>query len=646
MKGDLLICSAIDLSGADRFSNISERIVGSLALGKAGDVRFDKTAGALLAARVNAIPGQENSKIRRWTAPTQKDGSYTLLAGRLMERDLLAERLGCDPALDDASLYARAHMRWGNQCDLELLGEYAAIQYWPELSRARLTRSPLRAPPLHIWREKDGLVVASLPRSIFAAGKLAEVDPDRLADLALFNRNHPEHSLYKGMSRVPCGACELHEPGAQRLHRYWFVENLPQADIATPEQAVEAVDELFTRSARANLAEVRSPAISLSGGLDSQTSASYLIDAIEPRRLQSFTAVPVQEWLPQSGEGLIYDEQPRVEALAKLCPAIDPHFVEAQENHFGEYLDRMFLLGSWPTYNEMNMHWVHAIYRAARTGGSDVLFNADMGDAGFSYDGLSGFPTWLGSGRWPHLFRELQAAEDGRSFSRQFISRAVWPLLPRGLRRNIDKLRRVWSDPLATWCPLDPDHSAVQNAISRAAGDGHDIDLYQRSNAAQARAAMIAPTVSDGPEIYQALRLLHGIETRDLTAFRPLFEMCAGLPDTFHFREGQSRWLARKVAEGRVPEMVVHGTETAIQSADFIARVSRDGALIEALLANNPPDGSASSLIDHERLARDLDAIKHPDRGGPYAWLRLACALPRGVALSRFVRYAEGHNNG
>jgi len=647
MQRQLLVCVAFDLSDGSWFEPHWNRIVASLKLGKAGPIAEGRVGSAAFAMRADTIPGSDNPRIAGLNPQLHEDGSYTLLTGRIMERGMIAERIGMAVPASDAELYAGAWRKWGAACDAQITGEYAAVQWFPGERKVRLARSALRAPPLHVWREGSRLLVASLPRSIFAAGVPQRLNHARMAEVALFHFGDGTQSYYEGLRRVACGSWQEHTPGSERSEQWWSIEGLPPVHLPRDDDYVAAVEAAFGRSARANLADVDRPAISLSGGLDSQASAVFALQAMQADTpLRSFTAVPKAEWLPKAQPGLVYDESARVNALAARYPRIEPHFVTGGTTVVDDRDDALATLAGWPVFNAMNMHWVHAIQREAAQAGCDALLIGDAGDAGLSYDGLTAYPNWLRHGRLTHLLRELRARDDGRSLWRKAVSLAVLPFAPVALRRAIDKLRGRYTAPFDSWCPLDPDSDPARRAMRVASQHGHDVDLYPFANAAAARASMVAGMVSDGAEIALGLRLLHGIETRDLTAFRPLFELCAGMPDGLFLRDGRTRWLARKLLDGRVPDEVAWGGETAIQSADFLGRavLARDSLtqMIDRMDRARP----AAQLIDLQRLRGYIAANEGPQSGGGRHWLRMTCAVPRGLALARFAQLVEGHNDG
>ncbi|WP_428027496.1 asparagine synthase-related protein [Altererythrobacter sp.] len=647
MDRSLLICAAIDLEGGQWFAGDWERVVASLKLGLAGDIRQGSVPSAGLAMRADAVPGTRSPRNLPLDLRPDESGAYTLFAGRIMERGDLARRLGIEVPESDAALYASACRILGEVCDDAVVGEYAAIRWCPDRREVRLARSPLNAPPLHVWRSGSRLIAASLPRSIFAAGVPMRIDADRVADVALFNLGDGTKSYYRGLARVACGTVQRHTPDGQQEHGFWDLHRLKPVRFADSRDYVAAASEQLDRAVAANLEGIGKPAISLSGGVDSQSVAGSLLAQLPPGgRLRSYTAVPVEDWLPDPDPRMDYDESKSVKRLAEQYPALEPHFVNAGEAAFGQDLDALMLLGSWPSFNEMNMHWVHAIHRRAANDGCDALFTGDFGDAAFSYDGMAAYPTWLRQRRWAHLLKELRASRDPRGFARRAVSLAVWPHVPFTWRRRIDEWRGVHISPFATWCPLDPRNEAVARAVERADDAGHDTGIYQSADAVASQASMIRSALSEGPELMLALRLLHGMPTREPLAFRPLFELCASMPVELFMRDGTSRWLARQVAATRIPRDVAECERVGVQSADFIGRLRRDGGGMLEMIERIAPRSIASHLFDLQRVRSDIEDALDPSGTRPYRWLRYLCNVPRGLALARFVQFAEGRNDG
>lgn len=644
---DLLIAAAFDLQGGEWFAPVQQRITAAMAPGRAGPVRHGTAGGAFFAARTDGPQSLLSPKVAEFTPHCGEDGSLIIMAGRIQDRAELAQRHGIDPAADDTALYAAVYARHGDRCDQMIHGDYAVIQWHAQKRQVRLARSATSFCPLHYWRDGHRIVAASIPRALFAAGMCTEIDDAKLGDTLLLNYRDAVRSWYRGASRVVCGTSELHGPERTVRQRFWSVEDVPQVRFARDEEYVEAVDEQFRRATRAELEGVSRPAIALSGGLDSQAVASYIIGEGPPGlRLPAFTGVPQAGWRSDGRSSSFGDESAHVRALAEMHPQIEPHFIIGEQHRLGDQLEAMALLTGWPTRNEANMHWIHEAYASAGAMGCDVIFFGGAGNTGFSYDGLTGYPTWLRSGRWLRLARELAASPDQRTLWRRSVSLALMPNLPLSLRRKIDSMRGLKPSPFASWCPMAEHFARTSGALQRARDVDFDPYFYSSPNSRDWRARVLGDLFSESAEIELGLRLLHGVGYRDPTLYRPLLDLCIGIPDEQYLRGGTDRWLARRLLKGRVPELVRNERRAGRQAADWALRMAAEREALAAELESMRADPWLAARLDLDRLARDLrgwPGTDDPASGNP---LKIGVAVSRAISTGRFLRYALGRNVG
>ncbi len=647
---DLLILATFNLGdGPDWFAEDWMRAVHGMTLGKAGEVRYGRMDGAVLAARLQrpSLSGKAG-RARSHTFQRQQDGSYILLAGQIYESVDLAQRWGISANLPTAELYAAMHARFGDECDKHIVGDYAVIQWFPDDRRVRLARSPTSRMPLHVMRDGHRLIVCSLPGPIFAAGHRATINDDMLGDWLLLNARRPEQSWYKGLHRVPAAHIEIHDCGGTHTRRYWSIVDVAPVHFNRDDDYVAAVEEQFTRGMKALLRDANSPAVLLSGGLDSQAVASFAVPLLpDGEVLRSYTAIPVPGVAAWNRTWAFGDESDHVKALWAMHPQILPTFVDGANLRFGERLQSSLLLSGWPTYNEMNGHWGHAAYELAAGAGVDVMLGGSMGNASFSYDGLTGFPSWLAGGNWLRLLRELKAyRSDARPLWRKFASLALMPHMPRTLRRVVDRKRNWISSPFETWCPMREDYARSSGALERARNDGHDFDGYDIVSSREWRDDVVTGLLGGGPEISLGFTLLYGIPMRDPTAFQPLLELCGGIGDEQYLRGGVDRWLARRLLRGRVPEMVWNERRTGMQSSDWPVRFAREREEILAELNAMKGDSHIAEVFDLSRLTRDLQDWDGQDLPERRDSAKIKSGVSRAISTARFVKFVEGRNVG
>ncbi|MES2058869.1 MAG: asparagine synthetase B family protein [Pseudomonadota bacterium] len=632
----------LDWQGASPDTGLVNRFTRSLAVGIDIAVGHHRSDGALFAAQC-AGPGQA----RGWRPAVAPCGTQILFDGYLDNADTLRRDLRSD-ARDPATLYALGYARWADAVDLRAIGQFATIAVRPGERQVRVARSPLQAPPLHVWHDRDRVIIASTARILFAGdGIMPEIDEQKIADSLYLNYKDEERGWYRGVRRIGIGAQVIITPDGMTSRRYYDIAALPAVRLKRDTEYVEAANALLLEGTKAALQGFDRPAISLSGGLDSQAVAASAVTALGSRPLLGLTGVPEAGWDGIDHPAFFGDETAHVAALSALYPTLETETIDAAGLSFDHKLPAMFLMAGTAPRNTMNLHWIHALRARAKARGCDVLLLGAAGNFSFSFDGRGAHPGWLLSGRWRRLVRELNAVRGHHSLVRSIASHALLPLLPDGTYRRWTGLPPSRDDtPPASWCPLDPAYAREMNVRDRARALGHDISFRAPRSSRAARAAAFAGAMREIGDIRQGLDLIHGIPSRDPTAYRPLVEFCIGIPDDQYLRDGESRWLARRMLRGKIPDMVLNETRRGRQAADWAIRIGRDRAALIDELDTLARDPAMARRLDLPRLRAALAGWSPQDAAGTEAVNLIQYALPRAIATARFIRFVEGSNVG
>lgn len=632
-RTNLLIAAAIDFSGHAWPEGTAQRMAASLEAGKGGRVDCQGAGPAILAAR-----GKQGTGV----IATSPHGAQVLFAGYLQDRAALRQSLGLarDQLLGDGQLYAAAHARWGEDCDCHVTGHYAAILWFAESGVLRAARSPGDPSPLHYWTEGSQLVIASTPRTIFAAGAPRRLDERKLDTALVGSFDESCRSWFAGISRIEGGTVMTWRRGQSSVRRFWSIGDLPDVRFKRDEDYVEALEALFARAAAEATDGFSQPALLLSGGLDSQAVASFALDAIGgDRKIACFTSVPAQGFQPVERVDSFPDERSHVEALAAMYSRLRVTYVEAADRNFTHNLADMFVMGSAMPMAALNMHWIHASLDSAAKTGCDVMLTGAGGNAGFSYDGDTAFATWLRQGRFLRLLRELGSVDLSRPMHRRLLTWAIMPNLPQALRSRLGELA-AGSQADRSGCPLREDYIQAQGLDRASAG----IPSRPARSARQARRELLQMGSAEGGDIELALELLHGIPFRDPTSYRPLIEFCAGIPDDQYRRGGVSRWLARRLLKGRIPEQVRMDQRVGQQAADWPLRLDPIRPALLGELAGLETDPALATRFDLPRVSGDLRDWDGRDARMSKAYERIALATSRTIVAGRFIRFANGSN--
>lgn len=631
-----MIALYLDWSGEPLTPAAATRVAAALAVGTKRKPVTQELEGVLFASAFD----KPQRPIRL------PSGMYLLFYGHIDNRAKLRRELGSQHG-DDAALYAAAYAASGDAADLRVIGEYCTIAYDPAHRRVRIGRAPIAGPPLHYFRDDKRLIIATTPRAIFATGLVEQkADEQKIADSLYLNYYEGERSWFEGISRLMTATRMVFTPGRVHSDTYYDPLNLPQVRFKTDQEYVEAADALFEEGTRGMLDGFSKPAISISGGFDSQAVAAYALRVMPPEQpLLGLTSVPEAGWDGNDGHPERFgDETAHAQAFAAMYKdRFDHVLVDAAGLSIDHHMKSMFLLGSAAPRNAMNLHWIHEVHSIANARGCDVLLTGAMGNLSFSYNSDGALQTWFKRGQWRTLIRELRAMKDGRSLPRKFIS-AAFPFAPEWIQRLNEGMRGIHKDVMDGWCGMNPAYADEMRVAERAVDMGHDPHYRRTTNAESTRQVMLSNDRSEAGDIRQAFNLIHGIPSRDPTSYRPLMEFCLSIPDEQFLRNGTRRYLARRMLRGMIPDMVLDENRLGSQAADWALRLHRQrGELLDELdsLARDPAMAHRFNLPALKATLEGWDGST-PDSGDLSK--RLQLALTRSLTTARFIRFVDGSN--
>ncbi len=598
--------------------------------------------------------------------PIELGGQQIVFAGRLEHRGDLCGALGLPAAradtMADCELFRLAWQRWGEQAVDHLYGQYSFVVADAERRRLVAGRSPLVGPPLYYYETPERLVVASMPKGIFALGDVPrELDDQRLADALVLNYEDKETSFFKDIRNLPLGRMLIAEPERLTIHRFYDVRNTPDIRFARDEDYVEAARAVLDAAIADAMRSVETPAVALSSGLDSTTVAVAALDWLarsgqaDAKPLLGLTAVPETDWDRRTfGAGRVGDESGPVRALMARYPQLQVRFVDSAGLSIDNGLDQIQAAADMPLRNILNLHWGQELSRQARADGRRVSLNGSSGNRTLSESGL--LPVIGGlfrSGHWLRMARELRAYNGKRGVTRRFglaglVDLAIMPNSPAWLfaaykRRRPDSFEIGFH----TFSAIDADYAREMHVAERMIELGRS-DTYQLSPNLRLRAEkrLDRGMRHQSGAAACASTAVTGVEHRDPLGERKLIEFCYAIPVEQYFQDGVDRRLVRRLMADRLPPEILRARKGR-QAADWHLRLKRDADRFEQELDVLEDDADIAQRIDLPRLRAALRSLPettpltrndHPDLAV------VMVGLPRAIALARFVRSVKGRN--
>jgi len=598
---------------------------------------------------VEHLPPRNRRARHRWPAwhPTiSASGKAVLFHGWLDNCAVLAAELGL-AGDDPAAVYGAAVERWGDEADNHAEGHYCAISHDPAQNCARLSRSALRAPPLHYFHTVDSIGAASVPRCLEAMGLERRLNRRKLVDALYFNPTEEEGFL-EGSWRVGLGQIVHLRPGGFQTCRYYDPLKLKLGWRRGDSQALtEEAGRLIEQACAVAAAGADSPALTLTAGLDSTNVAARMLRVLPPgQRLTTVTFVPSAEMTQAELPFRSLDEREAVEAFAARHPRIDPQFTDNAGIGFDHRLEQLFMaMGTGPACTSINFRY-HGLFDRAAEQGCDRLLIAEMGETTFSASGEWAYGEFLRRGEWERLVEALRADTfGGRGMLRKLLSRALIPLLPVRLWRHWKALRGQDATPQNLEISGLTNQALAEFTVierARAAGVSYERDQYG------CRREWLTDSLARGDiessDWLQAMEQIYELRMRDVLAYRPLLEFCFSLPSDMFMRNGQLRWLARELARGILPEDQRLSRVVGTQYADWHARLTPQVPAMRAALraARDDPD---LSFLDFDRLERTLDTWPTESTLEDEVYFPCAFTLPRALTMIRYVQFMTGRNS-
>lgn len=549
-----------------------------------------------------------------------------------LRRDLEAVGVSFRSATDTEVLL-EACAAWGVEGAVARCIGMFAFALWDRTERClHLVRDRLGLKPLY-WGHFDGLFIFGSELKALRAcpGWRAEIDREAFADYALTNYVPNPRTIYRNVSQLQPGMIlTLPWQGTPRLRRYWDLDEVVQTALASPftgsdREAEDALDALLRDAiGRRMVADVPLGAF-LSGGVDS-TSVVAIMQALSNRPINTFTIGFTET---------AYDESAAARAVASHLGTrhtdlkVTPEEARAVIPDLPVIYDEPFADSS-----QIPTCLVSRLTRGSVT----VALSGDGGDEAFA-----GYTRYLQA---PRLWSGMRLAPRPMRFATGRLMRLLSPETWDGVLRAGGVGRRQ----------SHPGDKLIK--LSRLLGARDESDLYSRlishwqSSPVTGGGKCPSPLAGDLSSFAQQMQLedtrrylpddiltkvdrasMHvGLEARAPLTDHRLVAFAWSLPMDMKIRDGQGKWLLRRVAQRYVPTTLLDRPKTGfgIPLGPWLRGPLRDWAedlLSEPSLAADALwDVSAVRGVWHRHLAgRENHQEQLWGVLMAQAWLRHAC---------------------
>ncbi len=616
-----------------------------------GRVSVRRSTGALFAQRV-AVP----SDGRHGDQPVTESNSRNLFAAlaRLDNREELGAALNITPTelarSPDSALVRRMFERWGEAGIARCLGAFAFALWDADARRLVLGRDCLGQHTLFFYCGRNFVAFATaLPALLALPGVPRELDDVVLANFLALNLEEARRTFYRAIERVPSRTIVTVDSTGVRHHRYWS----PNFDAPPPyrreQDYIERSRELLDQAVADATRDTPRIAISTTGGLDSSAIAATAARLGRAEHITCYTLLPPADLNTEVGPGKYRDERDKMEALARMHPALDVRFLAPERPHpFEEDNARLFARTGLPALNPANTGWFSFLREAAVAAGHPVLLTGTRGNFGLTWQGRFSLRALLRAGKLVAFARELSsvARQSHRSLPRTLASEVLMAGGPSWLRRLLYRLFVGDPDSVAFYSTLNPAFIAEHDLFRQWQAQGFWKPRFRASgwNAARFRATWLFDHNQFGRDITGMCEEHHGIEMRDPHSDRRLLEFLLSVPEWMYCQNGVARSFARRVLADRLPREIVDERRKGAQAGAWFRRLDMRRHDIAAEIERLDASPLARRVLDVPHLKRLMSEWPKDEHAAELRKLDFHLALDRGVHVGRFIRWVEGGN--
>jgi asparagine synthase (glutamine-hydrolysing) len=487
-------------------------------------------------------------------------GRYAITAdARIDNREELLHSLSAEldgsPA-SDSDLILAAYRKWGEECPIHLLGDFAFAIWDHSRQTVFCACDPMGVKGLYYHLSAEALSFATEVKALFALPEIPRrLNELRVAEYLVTLFEDRSGTFYRDILRLPGAHTLSVTRGSARIAQYWALDSTRELRLATDGEYVEAFRDLFLKAVKCRTRSAFPVGAALSGGLDSSSIACAARNVKGPQNGPLHTFSLIFPGLPEQDLRLI-DERPYIQAVLDTG-GFRAHLIEADRLSPMGQIDRMHFHLDHANYApNLYLHW--AMYQTARDNGVRVFLDGFDGDATVSH-GFERLTELAQTLRWSTLRREIgQLSQNhlaGIRPKRIFKEYCVKPLAPRWVHLAAHWLRgrkrEARSENIFISAELKRRTHIVERAhellrpqlgwtLRRTARQSHWISLNQ---------ALYAYTL----ELADKASGAFGVEARYPFFDRRLMEFCLALPAEQKLARGWNRWVQRRAMAGILP---------------------------------------------------------------------------------------------
>ena len=566
---------------------------------------------------------------------SSEGAGYLVGDARLDNCKELCRALSIEDDLDlpDLRLILAAWDRWREKCVSHLLGAFAFVVWSPARQLLFAARDHTGERPLFYYSCEKFFALASSQRGLLNVldGKTVW-NEKKVCDFFSNIQDVPSETYFRNIERLGVGRTLTVSRGRMVRTRYWDPLASGETRFASDRGYEAALVDVLDDATAVRLCAEGETASHLTAGLDSSstTASAALQLGFAGRKLLAFTAVPRSGFAGTGLETLV-DEGPGAADIARRYVNIEHRLVDSRARNVMEDVRQLTDATAEPVRNVVNLGWMLAILKKAHALGANVLLTGQAGNATISYEGVLALRGLARAGQWRTVARMAWALRtSGELGARQAAGIALDGNLHGWMKRA---LRPAFRPEMERGLSVIHPDLVAKYGLKERLREEHDADFGGVKEERQ----VFSETI-DLASIYAGFRTLTGVEVRDATADKRVYEFCYSIPPEQFIVGGRSRSLVRRAMRHRLPASTLARQVRGYQGADWHMTLSDAMPSFREELEEMERSPAACAMLNVPYLRRLIESWPKRScetRDGVQRW---NSDLTKGMAMGYLLR--------
>lgn len=529
----------------------------------------------------------------------------------LDNRKALLKRLHFEEqdAVTDGRLLYLMLQKYGESCQNDLLGAYAAVWYDRRKKEVTVLADAVGYRYVYYLIRDDVFYYSSLMRPLEELCGELKINDRWVADyIGQDNLNaftEAEETPVLGIYRTaPAGFLKITQKDIKKRCYWQPYQKKKKTVYKSDKEYKKHFLDLYRECTACLLRSPGETAVLLSGGYDSTSVACLAAKELEKcgKKLYSFTSVPFHGYEPDLGKGYITDETELVQKTADVVENLECTFMNMPEMNCWYDRKKYMRISEIPYKSPQNMLWIYEGMRQAYEKNARIMLGGMFGNGTVSFDNAMVYLAWLfRRGRWITLYREVCGINKKLHFTKKSVLQTA---VKDSFHKKVKKADR---EALFGKSFVRRDYLKKNGSDKRLLRLDKKIQKCSYSHKAYQQAFLTADTLRHYGEYLQKNSLFTGVIMRDPTRDKRMIEFVTSLPYGQFTHNGVRRRLIAEYMKDIVPAHILKEKGMGRQSADLKQRLLPFSSQIEEEWKENYKKFSGSTCIDCKKALTGLE---------------------------------------